>query len=80
MGYYVYVLGSEGGRTYPTYVGWATDLDRRLKQHTAGIGANSTRGRNWVLFYAKRYDARSAAISREWYLTRDKAVSEDAVA
>ena len=72
MNCYVYVLGSEGGRNYRTYVGWTTDLDRRLKQHNAGAGAKSTRGRKWVLLYVERYDARSAAMSREWHLKRDR--------
>ena len=72
MNCYVYVLGSERGRKYQTYIGWTTDLERRLKQHNTGSGAKSTRGRNWVFLYAERYDARSAAMSREWHLKRDR--------
>ena len=72
MNCYVYVLGSEDGRNYRTYVGWTTDLARRLKQHNAGVGAKSTLGRKWALLYAERYDARSAAMSREWHLKRDR--------
>ena len=72
MNCYVCVLGSEGGRNYRTYVGWTTDLDRRLEQHNAGAGAKSTRGRKLVLLYAERYAARSAAMSREWHLKRDR--------
>lgn len=70
---YVYILGSEDDDNWRTYVGWTTDLDRRLRQHNSGIGAKSTRGGKWVLIYAERYYTRSAAISREWYLKRDKA-------
>ena len=69
---YVYILGSTDGRTRRTYVGWTTDLERRLEQHNSGSGAKSTRGRAWVLLYAERYDARSAAMSREWHLKRDR--------
>jgi putative endonuclease len=69
---YVYVLGSEGGGNCRTYVGWTTDLHRRLKQHNAGAGAKSTQGRNWVLLYAERYEMRGAAMSREWDLKRDR--------
>ena len=72
MNCYVYVLGSNGGGAYRTYVGWTTDLDRRLDQHNSGNGAKSTRGREWVLLYAERCDTRSAAMSREWHLKRDK--------
>ncbi len=72
MSCYVYILGSSDGRVHRTYVGWTTDLARRLDRHNSGSGARSTRGRTWVLLYAERYDARSAAMSREWHLKRDR--------
>jgi putative endonuclease len=73
MACYVYVLGSGNADTgYHTYVGWTTDLDARLARHNAGRGARSTRGRRWVLLYAERYETRGEAMSREWYLKRDR--------
>ena len=69
---YVYILGSDGNDTFRTYVGWTTDLDRRLERHNSGTGAKSTRGRNWALLYAERYDGRNEAMSREWHLKRDR--------
>jgi len=69
---FVYILGSEGKGGMRTYVGWTTDLDQRLKAHNAGTGAKSTRGRTWVLLYAERYKTRPQAMSREWYLKRDR--------
>ncbi len=69
---FVYILGSDGSGGARTYVGWTTDLDRRLAQHNAGTGARSTRGRLWALLYAERYATREEAMSREWYLKRDK--------
>ncbi len=68
---YVYILGSEQGDRYRTYVGWTTDLDRRLAQHNRGDGAKSTRGRKWVLLYAERYETRREAMSREWHVKHD---------
>jgi putative endonuclease len=68
---FVYVLGSFGKDGYRTYVGWTTDLDRRLAQHNTGTGARSTRGRVWVLLYAEQHATRSEAMSREWQLKRD---------
>jgi len=70
---FVYMLGSEGRGGYRTYIGWTTDLDRRLARHNAGTGARSTRGRVWALLYAERYDTRGEAMSREWHLKRDRA-------
>ncbi len=72
MACFVYVLGCEGDGGPRTYVGWTTDLDRRLGEHNAGTGARSTRGRAWVLLYAERYETREEAMSREWHLKRDR--------
>ena len=69
---FVYVLGCHDARGPRTYVGWTTDLDHRLAQHNAGTGARSTRGRQWHLLYAERFQTRSDAMSREWHLKRDR--------
>ena len=73
---FVYVLGAEGKGGPRTYVGWTTDLDRRLGAHNSGTGARSTRGRKWVLLYAERYAVRQEAMSREWHLKRDRRFRE----
>ena len=72
MSNFVYVLGSEGGGAWRTYIGWTTDLDARVAAHNAGKGARSTRGRNWRLLYAERHATRGKAMSREWHLKRDR--------
>ncbi len=69
---FVYVLGSRGRGGPRTYVGWTTDLARRLAAHNAGTGARSTRGRRWILLYAERHATRQEAMSREWRLKRDR--------
>lgn len=69
---FVYVLGSAGKGGFRTYVGWTDNLERRLSKHNAGMGARSTRGRTWALLYAERCATRSEAMSREWYLKRDR--------
>ncbi|MBC8238888.1 MAG: GIY-YIG nuclease family protein [Alphaproteobacteria bacterium] len=69
---FVYVLGADGPGGYRTYVGWTTDLARRLEQHNAGTGARSTRGRQWTLLYAEGYSEKTDAMSREWRLKRDR--------
>ncbi len=69
---FVYVLGSEERGGFHTYVGWTTDLERRLGEHNSGAGARSTRGREWVLLYAERYKTRGEAMSREWHLKQDR--------
>ena len=69
---FVYILGSCGSDGYRTYVGWTTDLDRRVARHNAGTGARSTRGRVWILLYAEKHVTRREAMSREWHLKRDR--------
>jgi putative endonuclease len=71
--FFVYVLGSKKSRIRRTYVGWTTDIDKRLERHNTGAGAKSTRGRLWVILYAERHPSRHAAMSREWHLKRDRA-------
>jgi putative endonuclease len=72
--FYVYILGTEHPRDRRTYVGWTTDLERRLAQHNSGAGAKSTRGARWLLLYAERHQTRHDAMSREWHLKRDRAL------
>jgi len=72
MSAFVYVLGSDGAGGPRSYVGWTTDLDRRLARHNDGGGARSTRGRRWALLYAERFATRAEAMSREWHLKRDR--------
>ena len=72
MACFVYIIGSVDR----TYCGWTTDLDRRLKAHNNGTGAKATRGRQWTLLYAERYQNRGEAMSREWHLKRDRRFRE----
>jgi putative endonuclease len=73
MACFVYLLGSDGKGGCRTYVGWTTDLEKRLKAHNLGKGARSTRGRVWVLLHSEELPTRNAAMSREWHLKRDRA-------
>jgi putative endonuclease len=72
MDCYVYVLGTLANRRHLTYVGWTTDVARRLAVHNAGKGARSTRGRIWTLIYSERCATRREAMSREWHLKHDR--------
>ncbi len=72
MGYFVYILICRDGARRRTYVGWTLDPDRRLAQHNAGTGARSTRGRTWTLLHLETFGTQREAMSREWYLKRDR--------
>jgi putative endonuclease len=73
MAAYVYVLGTVSKNRYLTYVGWTSDVARRLAQHNSGKGARTTRGRLWMLLHSERCKTKRAAMSREWHLKRDRA-------
>jgi len=64
--YFVYLLEEVGGNR--TYVGFTSDLGRRLRQHNGELvgGAKSTRGRNWRIHgYVEVEDMRDG-LRLEW--------------
>jgi putative endonuclease len=77
MDCYVYVIGTLAGTRHLTYVGWTDNVTHRLAAHNAGKGARSTRGRAWVLLYSERCASKGDAMSREWYLKRDRAFRKE---
>lgn len=70
---FVYVLGSATDKDVRTYVGWTVDVERRLQQHNEGVGAKSTRGRQWTVLHTESFKTRGEAMSREWRVKRDRA-------
>ncbi len=69
---FVYMLGCIGPQGPRTYVGWTHDIARRLKNHNAGKGARSTRGRKWHLLYVEYFDGKVEAMRREYFLKQDR--------
>lgn len=69
---FVYVLACVGTEKPTTYVGWTTDVEKRLIAHNTGKGAKSTRGRTWVVIHTEVFRNKSAALKREWHLKRDR--------
>jgi putative endonuclease len=55
-----------------TYVGYTNDLKKRIVLHNSGKGAKFTRGRKWVLIYKEKYNSKSEAISREYYIKNNR--------
>ncbi len=66
--YYVYFLEMKNGKIY---VGSTSDLDRRVREHTEGKGAKTTRGFGVSrLLYAEVLDSKSSAMKRECELKK----------
>jgi putative endonuclease len=72
MDCFVYVLGARSGSRTLTYVGWSNDVMKRLAKHNVGKGAKTTRGRAWQLLHSEWFPTRKEAMSREWFLKRDR--------
>ena len=71
MSYYVYMLKSLEEKTV-TYVGYTSDIKKRIKLHNIGKGAKFTRGRKWKLIYKEKFNSKNEAISREYYIKKNR--------
>ena len=68
MVHYVYLVECSDDRS-TFYVGYTSDLERRLAEHNAGEGAKYTRGRTPVTArYVECWPSKSDAMSREYEL------------
>ena len=71
MSYFIYMLKSLGKKSV-TYVGYTKDLNSRIRLHNSGKGAKFTRGRKWKLIYKEKVFSKNKAISREYYIKKNK--------
>ena len=55
-----------------TYVGYTNNLKKRIGLHNSGRGAKFTRGRKWRLIYKEKYKSKKEAISREYYIKKNR--------
>ena len=71
MSYYVYMLKSIEKKTV-TYVGYTSDIKKRIQLHNLGKGAKFTRGRKWKLIYMEKFNSKKEAILREYYIKKNR--------
>ena len=71
MFYFVYMLKSKSINPV-TYVGYTNNLKKRITNHNSGKGAKFTRGRKWVLIYKEKFKSKEEAISREYYIKKNR--------
>ena len=55
-----------------TYVGYTKDIKKRISLHNSGKGAKFTRGRKWKLIYKEKFSSKNKAISREYYIKKNR--------
>ena len=71
MNYHVYMLISLRKKPV-TYVGYTNNLKKRVALHNINKGAKFTRGRKWKLIYKEKHSSKKEAISREYYIKRNR--------
>ena len=69
--YFVYLIGSKSNYKFITYVGYTSNLERRLNLHNKSKGAKFTKGRKWFLVCKKSYKSKSIALKEEYKLKKN---------
>ena len=65
--YYVYILENQNEKSL--YIGYTTNLERRVSEHQNGKGGRTTRlKKNWELIYYEGYLNKQDAEGREKFL------------
>ncbi len=72
MKYYLYLILSKKYNKYTSYVGYTSDIEKRLYLHNNSKGAKFTRGRQWRLIYKEKLTTKNQAISREYYIKNNR--------
>jgi putative endonuclease len=57
-----------------TYVGYTNNLKKRISLHNSSKGAKFTRGRKWMLIYKEKFKSKKEAISREYYIKKNRSL------
>ena len=71
MNYYVYLLISQYNKKIISYVGYTSNIKKRLLLHNNSKGAKFTRGRRWKLIYKQSYNSKSLAMKEEYKLKKN---------
>ena len=71
MKYFVYLIISKHKNKIISYVGYTSDINKRLKLHNSSKGAKFTRGRKWTLIYKKCYKSKVVAMKNEYLLKKN---------
>ncbi len=65
--YYTYLLENQGDKSW--YIGYSSNLKKRITDHMSGNGAETTKRKiNWKLIYYEAYLNKKDAEGRERFL------------
>ena len=71
MKFFVYLLINNNKNKCISYVGYTSDINKRLILHNSSKGAKFTKGRKWTLIYKKCYNSKSLAMQNEYMLKKN---------
>jgi|TARA_Y100000022_G_scaffold61636_1_gene52870 putative endonuclease len=71
MKYSVYLIVSKSRKKTTSYVGYTSDINKRIILHNSGKGAKFTKGKKWKLIYHKNYLSKKKAMQEEYKLKKD---------
>jgi putative endonuclease len=71
MKFYVYLLISNFKNKHISYVGYTSNIEKRVKLHNISKGAKFTKGKKWKLIYSKKYLSKSKALKEEYKLKKN---------
>jgi putative endonuclease len=63
MTVYVYIIYSQKLNKY--YIGYSTDLEKRLTEHNSSKSSFTAKASDWVLKYSESFSNRESAMKRE---------------
>ena len=72
MNYYVYMLISNHNNKVYSYVGYTSNIKKRIHDHNKSKGAKYTKGRFWSIIYKKKYLTKSKAMKEEYILKKNR--------
>ncbi|MBU1871126.1 GIY-YIG nuclease family protein [Patescibacteria group bacterium] len=65
--YYVYVLENQNDKSL--YIGFTTNIEKRVNEHNSGKGSRTTKLKeDWMLIYYESYLNKQDALGREKFL------------
>ena len=76
MNYFVYMITTKIKDRMISYVGYTSNLNKRLTLHNSSKGAKFTRGRKWRLIYKEIFQSKKEAISREYYIKKNRSLRD----
>ncbi|MFY0688584.1 MAG: GIY-YIG nuclease family protein [Cyclobacteriaceae bacterium] len=68
--FFVYIIQSEKDSTF--YIGYTSNLERRITQHNESKSGYTSRKKPWKLVYAEEFSNKSEALIREKFIKKQK--------